>query len=207
MPHGTDPFLLQLLVIFVWAKIFAEIFERLSLPAVLGEILAGVLLGPFALGLVAPLPAVESMAELGAVFLLFTVGLEISPKELIRVGQRSLGVALSGVVVPFVLGFVYVLIRHGQPHEATFVATAMVATSVGITARILADMGVLHTRAANIILAAAVLDDILGMLLLAMVSGLASTKGVQWVQLTVLAVEAVGFALVMVFFAPRVIER
>lgn len=207
MPHGTDPFLLQLLVIFVWAKIFAEIFERVSLPAVLGEILAGVILGPFLLGLVSPLPSVESLAELGAVFLLFTVGLEISPKELVRVGQRSLGVALSGVVVPFVLGFVYVLLRHGKPHEATFVATAMVATSVGITARIMGDMRVLHTRAANIILAAAVFDDILGMLLLAMVSGLASTAGVQWMQLSVLGVEAVVFTLLMMFFAPRLIER
>src|SRR5437868_14655009 len=129
MPHGADPFLLQLLLIFLWAKVFAEIFERVSLPAVLGEILAGVFLGPYATGYVNPLPSIESMAGLGAVFLLFTVGLEISPKELIRVGQRSLGVALSGVVVPFVLGFVYILLRHGNPHEATFVATAMVATS------------------------------------------------------------------------------
>jgi Kef-type K+ transport system membrane component KefB len=207
MPHGADPFLLQLLVIFLWAKIFAELFERISLPAVLGEILAGVVLGPFATALVNPQPSIESLAGLGAVFLLFTVGLEISPKELIHVGQRSLGVALTGIVVPFVLGFVYILIRHGKPHEATFVATAMVATSVGITARIMGDLKVLHTRAAKIILAAAVFDDILGMLLLAMVSGLASTRGIQWVQLSVLAVEAIGFALVMMFFAPRVIDR
>ena len=207
MPHGTDPFLLQLLVIFLWAKLLGEIFERLSLPAVLGEILAGVLLGPYVMGLVVPLPSVESIGGLGAIFLLFTVGLEIFPQELIRVGQKSLGVALSGVVVPFMLGFGYILARKGSPQEATFVATAMVATSVGITARILGDLKVLHTRAAKIILAAAVFDDILGMLLLAMVSGLASSKGIQWVQLGVLSFETVAFALVMMFFAPRLIDR
>lgn len=207
MPQGADPFLLQLLVIFLWAKIFGELFERISLPAVLGEILAGVFLGPYATGLVVPQPSVESLGGIGAIFLLFTVGLEISPKELIQIGQRSLGVALSGVVVPFVLGFVYILLRKGNAHEATFVATAMVATSVGITARIMGDLKVLHTRAAKIILAAAVFDDILGMLLLAMVSGLASAKGIQWVQLGVLSVEAIGFALLMMFFAPRLIDR
>src|SRR5436853_464821 len=75
MQHGSDPFLLTLLVIFVWAKLFGELFERLALPAVLGEILAGAVMGPFAFGVVIPTPSVNSMAELGAIFLLFAVGL------------------------------------------------------------------------------------------------------------------------------------
>jgi len=205
--HGSDPFLLQLLVIFLWAKIFAELFEQLSLPAVLGEILAGVIMGPYLTGLVVPEVSVNSIGELGAIFLLFSVGLETHPNELIGVGRRSLGVALAGIVAPFVLGFAYMMTTEHPAHEATFVATAMVATSVGITARVLGDMQVLHTRAAKIILAAAVFDDILGMVLLAVVAGLASAHGVQWLQLTVLFIEAAVFSLLMIFLAPRVIRR
>ena len=208
MPHVADPLLLELFAIFVWAKVFAEVFERLGLPAVLGEILAGVLLGPYATGLVDPSTTVLAIAEVGAIFLLFTVGLETNPKELIRVGRVSLRVALAGIVVPFVFGFVFIrFIRGHTAHEATFVAAAMVATSVGITARVMGDLHVLRTRVAKIILGAAVFDDILGMILLALVAGLVSVAGVQWVQLTVLAVEAVAFAVFMILFGPRLVQR
>jgi Kef-type K+ transport system membrane component KefB len=205
--HGADPFLLQLLVIFVWAKIFGEVFEQLGLPAVLGEILAGVVMGPYAAGFVLPSESTESIAGLGAIFLLFSVGLETHPKELIGVGKRSIGVAVAGVVVPFGLGFGYMALAGNHATESTFVATAMVATSVGITARVMGDLQVLHTRAAKIILAAAVFDDIIGMVLLAMVAGLAATGGVNWIQLGVLAAESAAFALFMIFVAPRVIHR
>jgi Kef-type K+ transport system membrane component KefB len=206
--HSTsDPFLLQLLYIFLSAKICGELFERLSLPAVLGEILAGVMLGPFALDLVHPVSSVESIASVGAIFLLFGVGLETHPKELIAVGRQSLRVALAGVILPFLAGFAYWKFRGGENTEATFVATAMVATSVGITARVMGDLEVLHTRAAKIILAAAVFDDVLGMVLLAMVAGFASSGDVQWMQLGLLTLEAAVFAVFMVFYAPRVIHR
>lgn len=207
MRHGADPFLLQLLVIFLWAKIFGELFEQLSLPAVLGEILSGVVLGPYLTGFVLPSDATVSIGELGAIFLLFTVGLETRPKELIRVGGSALGVAVAGMALPFGLGFGYMMLRHHPAHEATFIAAAMVATSVGITARVLDDLGVMQTRAAKIILGAAVFDDILGMVLLAVLISMVSSESIAWIQLTVLLVEAVGFALVMIFFAPRVIQR
>lgn len=207
MRHGADPFLLQLLVIFLWAKIFGELFEQLSLPAVLGEILSGVVLGPYLTGFVLPSDATVSIGELGAIFLLFTVGLGTRPKELIRVGGSALGVAVAGMALPFALGFGYMMLRHHPAHEATFIAAAMVATSVGITARVLDDLGVMQTRAAKIILGAAVFDDILGMVLLAVLISMVSSGSIAWVQLTVLLVEAVGFALVMIFFAPRVIQR
>jgi Kef-type K+ transport system membrane component KefB len=205
--HGTDPFLLQLLVIFIWAKIFGEIFEQMGLPAVLGEILAGVVMGPYAASYVTPSDTIESVAGLGAIFLLFSVGLETHPKELINVGRRSMGVAIGGVAVPFIFGFGYMMLTHGHAAESTFVATAMVATSVGITARVMGDMQVLQTRAAKIILAAAVFDDILGMVLLAVVAGLAAAGGVNYAQLLVLGVESLAFALFMIFVAPRVIRR
>ncbi|MGH9579820.1 MAG: cation:proton antiporter, partial [Terriglobales bacterium] len=189
------------------AKAFGEIFERMSVPAVLGEILAGVIFGPFAVGLIRPDQTILSMAEIGAIFLLFTVGLETHPKDLINVGRKALGVALLGIVVPFGAGFGYMLWHGGSGKEAVFVAAAMVATSVGITARVLGDLRALQSRAAKIILGAAVFDDILAMILLAVVVGLASTGGVQWVHLSVLALEALAFALFMIFFAPRVIHR
>jgi len=207
MPHA-EPLLLELFVIFVWAKVSGEIFEQLGLPAVVGEILAGVVLGPYALKFVHPGPTTFSIAGLGAIFLLFTVGLETNPKELIRVGRTSLRVSIAGVLAPFGLGFVYLRLVRGDPtHEAIFVAAAMVATSVGIAARVMGDLRVLHTQVARIILAAAVVDDILGMIVLAVVAGLASSAGIQWLQLSVLSVEAVAFTLFMVFFGSKVIHR
>jgi len=207
MPHATNTLLLELFGIFVWAKFLGEVFEKISLPAVLGEILAGAILGPYATGLLAPSDTVYSIAQLGAIFLLFTVGLETQPKELVRVGRRALGVALAGIALPFLGGFFYIWATGGPAHEATFVAAAMVATSVGITARVLGDLNVLQTRVAQIILGAAIFDDVLGMVLLAVVAGLASTAGVQWMQLIVLTAEALGFALFMIFVGPRIVHH
>ncbi|HEY6249643.1 MAG TPA: cation:proton antiporter, partial [Candidatus Angelobacter sp.] len=97
--------------------------------------------------------------------------------------------------------------RHDSPHEAIFVAVAMVATSVGITARVLGDMHVLQTLPARIILGAAVFDDILGLILLGVVMGLVSTTATAWAQVIVSSLEAIGFALLMMFYAPRVVRR
>jgi Kef-type K+ transport system membrane component KefB len=207
MPHGADTLLLELFAIFVWAKVFGELFEQLSLPAVLGEILAGIILGPNLTALVVPSPTVSSIAEIGAIFLLFTVGLETRPQELIQVGRTALNVALAGVAAPFLLGFGYMKLIGEPTHEAIFVSAAMVATSVGITARVMADLHVLHTRVAKIILGAAVFDDILGMILLAIVAGIVTTGGVRWIHLGVLIAEAVGFALFMIYYGPRLVRR
>jgi len=98
-------------------------------------------------------------------------------------------------------------LRHHPPHEAAFVAAAMMATSVGITARVLGDMQVLKTFAARIVLGAAVFDDVLGMIVLAVVVGMVSSTGLEWAQLLITAIEAVGFALIMLFYAPRVVKR
>ncbi len=205
--HTADPFLFQLFLIFVWAKLFGEIFEQLRLPAVLGEILAGVLIGPYGARLVVPTDAIYAIAGIGAIFLLFTVGLETQPKDLISVGRTSLYVALAGIGMPVLFGFGYMMLRHHPAHEAMFVAAAMAATSVGITARVLGDMQVLQTFAARIVLGAAVFDDVLGMILLSVVVGIVSSAGLAWAQLLITAVEAVGFALIMMFYAPRVVRR
>jgi Kef-type K+ transport system membrane component KefB len=207
MPHGPQQLLLELLVIFAAAKNAGAIFERLKLPAVLGEILAGVALGPYALGWIQPTDTIHSIAEIGAIFVLFYAGLETSPRDLIGVGRQALLVAVAGIVVPFVLGFAYMK-WHGDPStEAVFVGAAMVATSVGITARVLGDLQVLSSRTAKIILGAAVFDDILGMVLLAIVAGLASGGELQWLHLGILTAEAAAFTLFMIFVAPRIVRR
>ncbi len=207
MPHAPDQLLFQLLAIFVSAKVAGELFESVQLPSVLGEILAGVALGPFALGWINPSDTIHSVAEIGAIFVLFSAGLETSPQDLIRVGRKALLVAVAGVAVPFLLGFGYMKWLGDATSEAIFVGAAMVATSVGITARVLGDLRVLATRTAKIILGAAVFDDILGMVLLAVVAGLASEGGLEWVHLGVLVVEAAAFALFMIFVAPHVVRR
>jgi Kef-type K+ transport system membrane component KefB len=207
MPSHPDQLLLQLLAIFVSAKVVGELFERIKLPSVLGEILAGAALGPFALGWIRPIDTIYSIAEIGAIFVLFSAGLETSPQDLIRVGQKALLVAVAGVVVPFILGFGYMKWLGDATSEAIFVGAAMVATSVGITARVLGDLRVLATRTAKIILGAAVFDDILGMVLLAVVAGLASGGGLEWLHLGVLVIEAAAFALFMIFVAPRIVRR
>jgi Kef-type K+ transport system membrane component KefB len=205
--HEHDLLLFELFAIFVAAKVIGEIFERMRLPAVLGEILAGVLMGPYALGWVHPSDTLRAIAEIGAIFVLFYAGLEISAKDLIKVGRTAVLVAVAGILVPFALGFAYKHWRGDALTESVFVGVAMVATSVGITARVLGDMGVLSTRAAKVILGAAVFDDILGMLLLALVDGLAQGAGVEWLRLGVLGAEAIVFALSMIFVGPRILSK
>ncbi len=173
----------------------------------LGEILAGVVLGPYATRFVLPGDTIYSIAELGAVFLLFTVGLETSPSDFIRVGKLSLRVATFGIILSFATGFVFLRWHHETAHEAAFVAAAMVATSVGVTARVLRDLHAHKLRTAQIILGAAVFDDILGMLLLGILVSSVRGGGVEWVHLGLVAAEAIGFAVFMIFIAPKVVNR
>lgn len=207
IPSTASQLLLHLFVIYVAARAVGGLFERVGLPAVPGEILAGVALGPYALAVIPSNDTLHSIAEMGAIFVLFSAGLETSPHELILVSRKALAVSIAGVVAPFVLGFAYLKFRGDATIEATFVAAAMVATSVGITAKVLSDMRVLATRTAKIILAAAVFDDILGMVVLAVVAGSASTGGVHWLHLGVLTAEAVAFALFMMFVAPNLVRQ
>lgn len=198
--------LLELFLMYAGGKLLAEIAERLRQPGVLGELIAGVLLGPSLLHLVHLTELNQGIAEIGAVFLLFTVGLETKPSDLLEVGWTAVAVGVLGVILPFVLGLLYMKFAGHTTVESIFVGAAMVATSVGITARVLGDLGALSTRAARVILAAAVLDDILGLLVLAVVSSL-STGGIHYLQLLTVAAEAVGFTLLVVFFGSRVIGR
>jgi Kef-type K+ transport system membrane component KefB len=203
MEHGGN-ILIDLFLMFAAGKLLAEVFERLRQPAVVGELLAGVILGPSVLAVLHPDVRTNGLAEIGAIFLLFTVGLETKPRELLQVGWTASLVAVLGVALPFGVGFLYMrTIDHGMV-ESIFVGAAMVATSVGITARVLADAGVLSTRLARVILGAAVIDDILGMIVLAVVSSLSSGQ-VNYLSLAIVTGEAIAFSLLIVFFGSRVV--
>jgi Kef-type K+ transport system membrane component KefB len=212
-PEGAAVALAMLLV-FGGAKLMAELFERVGQPGIVGEILVGVIVGPGVLGWIAPNAVLTALADLGVMFLLFRVGLEVKPKDLMRVGPTATLVATLGVVVPFFLGWA-ILALWGAPRiESIFVGAAMVATSVGITAQVLASKGLLHHVASQTILAAAVIDDVLGLLVLAVVSSMAQGK-VNVLELAGTAVAAVAFTVViakwgtgaMVRVMPRVEAR
>jgi len=182
--HETTEVLAGLFLMFAAAKVMGYLAERLNQPAVVGEILAGVLIGPSVLNWVHPTEFTDLLAELAVIVLLFRVGLEVNVREMMEVGLLALGVAVVGVVLPFVAGFGLVIYAlDADLPTALFMGSAMVATSVGITARVLADLGQLQRRESRTILGAAVIDDVLGLLVLAMVAGIATTGSVSWASL------------------------
>ena len=172
--HGAEH-LLEIFYLLLAAQVMAFIFKRLNQPVVIGEVLAGVLVGPALLGLVHEGEILEFLAELGAVFLLFMVGLETRLKDILAVGKEAFLVAVLGVALPFLGGYLYGLEIGFETLPALFLGTALVATSVGITARVLQELGVLSRPYSRIILGAAVIDDVLGLIVLAVVNGVAET--------------------------------
>lgn len=166
---NSQTFLLQLLGILIASRIFAELAVRLKSPSVIGELLAGVALGPSLLGWIEPTQTFRLLAEIGIILLLFDVGLETDIMQLVRAGSRSVVVAITGFILPFVLGFALCFWEFGLAMIVSlFVAGTITATSIGITLRVLADLDRQHSHEAQVILGAAVIDDILGILLLAL---------------------------------------
>jgi Kef-type K+ transport system membrane component KefB len=217
----TEHFFLVLVAVLAAAKLFGELAERLKQPAVLGELIAGVILGGSVLGI---LPAegslsemVHLLAEVGVAILLFEIGLETDLKEMFRVGAAATTVACVGVAAPFLLGFLYWIAVEpviGVPAPgitttmvAIFVGATLTATSVGITARVLTDINQIHTREARIVIGAAVVDDVLGLVILAIVSGLAAGAALSIFGIALKFAIAVGFLVAAVvignFVAPK----
>lgn len=202
----TSSIPLAMLAVFGTAKLLAELFERLGQPAMIGEILAGAVIGPGILGLVTPNQTISALADLGVMFLLFRVGLEVKPNELMKVGKIALAVAVCGVIAPFVLGWGAMRL-WGEPNlESTFMAASLVATSVGITAQVLAARRLLAERASRIILAAAVIDDVLAFMVLSVVSSLARDR-IRLVDLALTALLAAGFTFSLANWGSRAVRR
>jgi Kef-type K+ transport system membrane component KefB len=173
-------FLLTFLTILLAARLLGELAVRLHTPPVIGELLAGVLLGSSMLGWLEPEPVLKLLAELGIILLLFEVGLETDVMRLVRSGRSSLAVALTGVVLPFVSG--YAASRYLFAQEtlvSLFVGGALTATSIGITMRVLTDLGRQRGPETGIILGAAVIDDVIGVILLALLHDFAASGGVN----------------------------
>jgi Kef-type K+ transport system membrane component KefB len=198
--------LMKLFAVLVSAKVMAEVFERLRQPAIAGEILAGVIIGPSVLGWIAPSEITNTLAEVGVMFLLFTVGLETKPAAIFRVGNRAAVVAVLGVIAPLLGGWLLMKAWGATGIEALFVGTAMVATSVGITARVLSAMGQLDAPTSRIILGAAVIDDILGLLVLAVVSSVAAGT-VNYTEIVTTAILAIGFTAFVTLVGAPIITR
>lgn len=211
MQHGSD-ILLTLFIVFVAARIGGEVALRVKMPGVVGEIVAGCLIGPSLLGwldadqILAGTP-LDVMAEIGVVLLMFSVGLETRIEDMKKVGRSALMVGVLGVLFPFVAGAIW---AHGTGFawtQSLFVAAAFVATSAGITARVLQEMGLLGRTESRIILGAAVIDDILAMLLLGMVSSLQAGGELEWQSLALTLLGAIGFVVVVAWGGTHMMRR
>ncbi len=195
-----------MLIVFGSAKLLSELFERCKQPGIVGEILAGALIGPSVLGWIHPNDTLKALSDLGVMFLLFGVGLEVKASELLKVGAKATLVATIGVIVPFFAGW-GILLAWGAPQvEAIFVGAAMVATSVGITASVLSSRGLLHEIASKIILAAAIIDDVLGLIVLAVVSAVARGRINFW-EIALTATLATGFTALMAVWGTTALNR
>jgi Kef-type K+ transport system membrane component KefB len=199
--------LLDLFLVLLAAKLGDELFKRIGQPAIVGEILAGVILGPSLVGLVEPTPALEVFSELGVVFLLFWVGLETRLTEMRQVGGVAARVGVLGVVVPFAAGYAAGVVTDQSGATSVFLGAALVATSVGITSAVLLELGALATTAARTVLGAAVIDDILAMVLLAVAVGVAEEGGVDLGSIAVVVGLAAAFVLFVGLGGTRLVAR
>jgi len=220
--HGNSVslILISLVVILVSAKLGGALMERIRQPAVLGELIFGVLLGNLSLvGLhqfdyLKSNEGINILAELGVIFLLFEVGLESNIKQMMEVGLSSFLVALVGVVVPMVLG--WGVAAWFLPQSSTlihvFIGATLCATSVGITARVLKDLGKTSAKEARIILGAAVIDDVMGLVILAAVSGIIKAAdrggaGISIVDVCLIVLKAVAFLVIALWIGSRLSPR
>jgi Kef-type K+ transport system membrane component KefB len=203
-----DSVLVDLFVLFASAKLLGELFEHVRQPAVVGELLAGVLVGPHVLGLAGggDEAVLEVVAELGVIILLFTVGLETSLADLRRVGGPALLVGVLGVVLPLAASTALMFGLGFDRADGLFVSAAIVATSVGVTARVLRDLDAVRTTAARVVLGAAVVDDILALVVLAVVAGLAAGD-ISTLELIVLVAEVAVFLAAVLFLGPPALRR
>lgn len=207
---NLEVILVELFFLVLLALLAGMLCSLVRIPKLVGEIVVGIAIANLTINGQSIFSLLELsdpqnfavfqvFAELGVIFLLFTVGLETPFHELRRVGGMATMVAVLGVILPFVTGLVLMLFLNFSTIESLFVAAALVATSVGITARVIKDMGKMETTEARVILAAAVIDDVLGLIILAIVSGMSSGGHLDLLDVAVVAGLAVGFVLIVMF--------
>ena len=198
--------LFQLFVLLAATKVGDEIFKRLGQPTLVGEILAGMIVGPALLGWYGITPETELFAQIGAVLLLFEVGVHTRVGDLVRVGGTAFTVAILGVGLPFVGGFAVASALDLPLEGRVFLAAALTATSVGITSRALDHLGALRTVSGRIVLGAAIIDDVLAMLIVAVAVGMAS-GGVDAGDILITLTLAAAFIAIVVVAGTGILSR
>lgn len=214
--------IISLSVLLFTAKIFAEIFQRIKQPVVLGELLAGIIVGPYALG---GLPlfdgqprvvlneTVKHIGELAAIVILFIAGLEITPREFLKGGAASFTIGSLGVIVPFAVGFIILTISGLDSFEVLLIATALTATSIAISIQVLTELGKMQSKEARLILGAAIVDDILAIAILSVVVTMVQSGDTspQIMDVAFLILKILGlFAVLLIgaiFLIPRILHR
>jgi len=197
--ESVTELLIVLLATLVGAKLLGEIAERIGQPAVLGELIAGVILGQSLLGIVDPAhPVIHFLAELGVIILLFEIGLETDLRKLLSVGRTSFAVAIVGVILPFALGYAVAVALGLTLLPAIVAAAALTATSVGITARVLSELGYLDSSEGRIVLGAAVIDDVLGLIILGIVAEIVAGASLTAGSVARAVAVAFGFLIVVI---------
>ncbi len=214
--------IISLSILLFSAKIFAEIFQRIKQPVVLGELLAGIIVGPYALGglplfdgqpLVVLDETVKHIGELAAIVILFIAGLEITPREFLRGGAASFTIGALGVIVPFAVGFVVLSMYGLDSFEILLIATALTATSIAISIQVLTELGKMQSKEARLILGAAIVDDILAIAVLSVVVTMVqsgdTTPEITDVAFLILKILALFAVLLIgaVFLIPRILHR
>jgi Kef-type K+ transport system membrane component KefB len=213
--------LISLAILLFAAKIFAELFNKLRLPAVLGELVAGIIVGPFALGalplfdgkpIVVLSETVREIGELSGVVILFIAGLQITPKEFLKGGAASFTIGACGVVVPFLVGYYAFTLFGLAALQSILIATALTATSIAISVRVLTELGKMQTMEARLILGAAIVDDILAIAVLSVVTTMVQTGDMtpNILDITFLILKILGiFAALLIgaiFIVPKILH-
>jgi Kef-type K+ transport system membrane component KefB len=203
----TAGILADLFFVLLAAKLGDEVFKRIGQPVIVGEILGGVLVGPSVLGLVEIGEVLRVFSELGVVVLLFWVGLETRLSEMKAVGRIAAGVGAAGVVVPFIAGITFGLALGESSETSVFLGAALAATSAGITSATFLDLGIAKTRAARTVLGAAVVDDILALILLSVAVGMAADGGVDAGKIALALAVAAAFVGFVALGGTRLLAR
>jgi Kef-type K+ transport system membrane component KefB len=191
----SEQLIINLVLILTVAWAFGSLFSWFGLPVVLGELMAGLILGPPLLGIISGSEPIELMAEFGIFFLMFYAGMDMDPEELLEHKKPAFLVALGGFVLPFILGYLFTRAFGGTQYQSLFVGMGLSVTSLAVQARILHDMQIQKTRIGHVIIGAAIADDILALMSLSLLLGLAESGRIDLVN--------VGFVLfkVVAFFA------
>jgi Kef-type K+ transport system membrane component KefB len=207
----NEALILSLLLILSLAWILGTIFQRFGLPLMLGELLAGVILGPPLLGIIAISPSLEMLAELGIFFVMFHTGVEMDPKELLEHIWPSMAVAIGGFVLPFILGFLITKIFGGTTLQSLFVGMGVSITAIAVQAVILQSMRINQSELGHIIMGAAIADDIFALIALSTLLGFAKTGSIQFLEMAWVLLKVLGFfgltIIVGQFILPRFTRR